>query len=172
MPKSDVHSPDPLYVVKRQRITELQHLALSGDLTSQAAAHPRSDEPPKPANLIFLDSTDLHLCPDVSPVYVPDREADESRYAGFGESLERTLRQPVFPAGEGLYTIHHRKRAAEFLEHLQLLIDLDPNCFWFVVLDNASAHTTAAIAAFAVQPAPRTTGAGLPSYLQSASQSD
>ena len=29
-----VHSPDPLYVVKRQRIAELQQLALAGRLTS------------------------------------------------------------------------------------------------------------------------------------------
>ena len=32
-----------------------------------------------------------------------------------------------------------------------MLIDLDPYRFWFVVLDNASAHTTAAVEAFANQ---------------------
>ena len=31
----------------------------------------------------------------------------------------------------------------------QLVIALDPDRFWFVVLDNASAHTTAAVEAFA-----------------------
>ena len=63
--KLRVHSPDPLYVVKRQRIAELQRLALAGQLTSAASAHPRSDEPPKTARLAFLDSTDLHWCPDL-----------------------------------------------------------------------------------------------------------
>ena len=51
--KLRVHSPDPLYVVKRQQ-------ALTGTLTSAAAAHPRSDEPLKGTHLVFLDSTDLH----------------------------------------------------------------------------------------------------------------
>ena len=69
--KLRVHSPDPLYVVKRQRIAELQRLALAGQLTSAASAHPRSDEPPKTARLAFLDSTDLHWCPDLGAVYGP-----------------------------------------------------------------------------------------------------
>jgi hypothetical protein len=54
-----------------------------------------------------------------------------------------------FPSGEGLYTVHHRKRTADLLEHLQLLIDSHPEHFWFVVLDNAAAHTTTAIETFA-----------------------
>ena len=45
--KLRVHSPDPLYIVKRQRVAELQQMALSGSLTRQMAAHPRSDEPPR-----------------------------------------------------------------------------------------------------------------------------
>jgi len=162
--KKRVHSPDPLYVVKRQRIAELQHLALSGDLTSQSAAHPRSDEPPKPANLVFLDSTDLHLCPDVGPVYAPVEKQMKVDTPGLENPWNALFGSLFFPAGEGLYTIHHRKRAAEFLEHLQLLIDLDPNRFWFVVLDNASAHTTAAIETFANQHQERLELVYLPTY--------
>jgi len=67
--KLRVHSPDPLYTVKRQRVADLQQMALNGSLTNQSAAHPRSDEPPRPACLAFLDSTDLHWCPDLGPTY-------------------------------------------------------------------------------------------------------
>jgi len=162
--KLRVHSPDPLYVVKRARIAQLQQLALEGNLTSQAAAHPRSDEPPKAATLVFLDSTDLHWCPDIGPTYgaigqqlkVDTPGLDNPWYALFG-SLH-------FPSGEGLYTVHERKRAAELLEHLQLLMDQDPNHFWFVVLDNASAHKTPAIEAFATQHRERVELVYLPTY--------
>jgi len=41
--KARVYSPDPLYVVKRQRLAALQQLALSGRLTSQTA-HPESEQ--------------------------------------------------------------------------------------------------------------------------------
>ena len=70
----------------------------------------------------------------------------------------------IFPSGEGLYTIHHRKRAAALLEHLQLLIDLDPGAFWFVILDNASAHTTAAVHSFEQQHLDRLELVFLPTY--------
>lgn len=143
-----VHSPDPLYDVKRQRIAELQQLALTGRLTSRTA-HPDSDEPPKTATLVFLDSTDLHWYPDLGPIYAPlsrqvmvDSPGLENPWGALFGSLH-------FPSGEGPYTVHHRKRAADLLEHLQLLIDLDPEHFWFVVLDKASAHTTIAIETFA-----------------------
>ena len=65
---------------------------------------------------------------------------------------------------QGLYTIHERKRAAELLTHLQLLIDFKPDCFWFVVLDNASAHTTPAVEAFACQHRHRLELVYLPTY--------
>lgn len=45
--KRRVYSPDPLYVVKRQRVEQLQQMALAGDLTSHTSARRRSDEPPK-----------------------------------------------------------------------------------------------------------------------------
>ena len=149
--KRRVHSPDPLYVVKRQRVADLQHLALSGKLTSQAAAHPRSDEPPKPATLVFLDSTDLHWCPDIGATYGPVGQQVKVDTPGLENPWYALFGSLFFPSGEGLYTVHHRKRAVELLEHLQLLIELDPTHFWFVVLDNASAHTTPAIEAFASQ---------------------
>lgn len=162
--KLRVHSPDPLYTVKRQRVAELQQLALCGSLTSQAAAHPRSDEPPRPACLAFLDSTDLHWCPDIGSAYgLAGRQlkVDSPGLANPWQSLFGSL---VYPSGEGLYTIHERKRAAELLTHLQLLIDFKPDCFWFVVLDNASAHTTPAVEAFACQHRHRLELVYLPTY--------
>jgi transposase len=162
--KRRVHSPDPLYVVKRQRVADLQQLALSGSLTSEAAAHPRSDEPPKPAALVFLDSTDLHWCPDIGSTYGPVGQQVKVDTPGLENPWYALFGSLLFPSGEGLYTIHQRKRAAELLEHLQLLIELDPYLFWFVVLDNASAHTTPAIEAFAAQHQERMELVYLPTY--------
>lgn len=146
-----VHSPDPLYIIKRQRVADLRQLALADQLTSQATAHPRSDEPPKPATLVFLDSTDLHWCPNLGPTYGPNGQQVKVETPGLENPWYALFGSLCFPSGEGLYTVHRRKRAAELLAHLQLLIELDPNHFWFVVLDNASAHTTPAVAAFATQ---------------------
>ncbi len=162
--KLRVHSPDPLYTVKRQRVADLQQLALAGALTSEAAAHPRSDEPPRAAHLVYLDSTDLHWCPDLGSVYIRagcQLKVDSPGLANPWYALFGSL---VYPSGEGVYTIHHRKRAADLLEHLQLLIDLEPNVFWFVVLDNASAHTTAAVEAFTLQHQARLELVYLPTY--------
>ena len=55
----------------------------------------------------------------------------------------------IYLYGEGLYTIHHHKRPLEIETHLQLLIDMEPEAFWFVVLDNASAHITQKLQLFA-----------------------
>jgi hypothetical protein len=137
----------------------LQQLALNGSLTSQASAHPRSDEPPRLACLAFLDSTDLHWCPDLGPSYGltgHQRKVDSPGLANPWQALFGSL---VYPSGEGLYTIHERKRAAELLTHLQLLIDFKPDCFWFVVLDNASA-----VEAFALQHRQRMELVYLPTY--------
>lgn len=161
--KARVYSPDPLYVVKRQRIAELQQLALAGHLTSQTA-HPESDEPPKPATLVFLDSTDLHWCPDIGPTYAPVGQQVKVDTPGQDHSWLTLFGSLHFPSGEGLYTVHHRKRAAELLEHLQLLIDHAPERFWFVVLDNASAHTTTAIETFAADHRQRIELVYLPTY--------
>ena len=151
-------------MVKRQRIAELQRLALAGQLTSAASAHPRSDEPPKAARLAFLDSTDLHWCPDLGAVYGPagrQRKVDSPGLANPWCALFGSL---VYPSGEGLYTVHEHKRAVELREHLHLLIDSEPDVFWFVVLDNASAHTTALIETFACQHQTRLELVYLPTY--------
>lgn len=146
--KLRVHSPDPLYLVKRQRITHLQQLAQAGTLTSQAVAHPRSDEPPKRARLAFLDSTDLHWCPDLGATYAPVAQQRHVDSPGLHNPWYALFGSLIYPSGEGLYTIHARKRSDELIAHLAHLLDLDLESFWFVVLDNASAHTTPAVEAF------------------------
>lgn len=162
--KLRVHSPDPLYVVKRQRIAELQRLALAGQLTSAASAHPRSDEPPKTARLAFLDSTDLHWCPDLGAVYGPTGRQCKVDSPGLANPWHALFGSLVYPSGEGLYTIHQRKRTVELRAHLQHLLDSEPDVFWFIVLDNASAHTTALIDAFAKQHAAQLELVYLPTY--------
>ena len=162
--KLRVHSPDPLYTVKRQRVADLQQLAFTGTLTSEAAAHPRSDEPPRAARLAFLDSTDLHWCPDLGSVYTRAGGQLKVDSPGLANPWYALFGSLVYPSGEGVYTIHQRKRAADLLEHLQLLIDLDPEVFWFVVLDNASAHSTSAVDAFALNHQARLELVYLPTY--------
>ena len=63
-----------------------------------------------------------------------------------------------------LTTIHHRKRHLEVAAHLELLIDTDPHAFWFVVLDNASAHTTPQLDPFWQRYQHRLEPVFLPSY--------
>lgn len=162
--KLRVHSPDPLYVVKRQRVADLQQLALAGTLTSEATAHPRSDEPPRAARLVFLDSTDLHWCPNLGSVYMRAGCQFKVNSPGLANPWYALFGSLVYPSGEGVYTIHYRKRAADLLEHLQLLMDLEPTVFWFVVLDNASAHTTAAVETFALHHQAQLELVYLPTY--------
>jgi transposase len=162
--KLRVYSPDPLYLVKRQRIVDLQQMALDGKLTSQAGAHPRSDEPPKRAYLAFLDSTDLHWCPDLGATYTPLGQQRRVDSPGLENPWYALFGSLIYPSGEGLYTIHERKRSDEFLAHLEHLLDLDAQAFWFVVLDNASAHTTPAVDTFVQAHATHLELVYLPTY--------
>lgn len=162
--KLRVHSPDPLYVVKRQRVATLKNLAKEGQLSSEASSYPRSDRPPKPGRLVYFDSTDLHWCPDLGNAYMPVGEQRKVNSPGLDNSWLALFGSLEFPTGNGLYTIHHRKRALEVGEHLQLLIDTDPDAFWFVVLDNATAHTTQYILDFAQRHQDRLELVFLPTY--------
>jgi hypothetical protein len=162
--KLRVYSPDPLYLVKRQRIVQLQQMALDAQLTSEAGAHPRSDEPPRRAYLAFLDSTDLHWCPDLGATYAPTGQQRRVNSPGLENPWYALFGSLIYPSGEGLYTIHERKRSDEFLAHLKQLLAFDPDAFWFVVLDNASAHTTAAVTTFVHAHATRLELVYLPTY--------
>lgn len=141
-------SPDPDYVIKRQRIQQLKSKAQNGRLTSHDATGADTTQPAKPAKLVYFDSTDLHWCPDVGQTYSAtgqqvkvETPGDENPWCALFGSLH-------FPSGEGCYTIHQRKRHQEVETHLQQLLTMDPDAFYFVIMDNASAHTTPHLAAF------------------------
>jgi len=146
--KKKVTSPDPLYTVKRQRVENLKQKAKIGVLSSLDAIEVDPDQPVRPAKLAYFDSTDLHLCPEVGNVYQPTPDQVKVETPGLYNPWYALFGSLVYPNGEGLYTIHELKRHQEVQAHLQLLLESDPDVFWFVVLDNASAHTTPALDQF------------------------
>jgi transposase len=162
--KLTVQSPDPLYVVKRQRVEQLKQKALNGTLSSQDAEHPPPQSEKKQAYFAYFDSTDLHWCPDIGTVYTVEGEQIKVRSPGYQNPWYALFGSLIYPSGEGVYTVHTNKRHQEVETHLQLLIDLDPDAFWFVVLDNASAHTTQKLEPFAQQNQSRLELVFLPTY--------
>lgn len=161
--KLTVTSPDPLYTVKRERLQKLKNKAQQGHLSSQAATQP-PETPSKRAYLVFFDSTDLHWCPDVGPGYGAQGIQIKVGSPGYQNPWYALFGSLIFPSGEGLYTIHQHKRHQEVATHLQMLIDRDPEAFWFVVLDNASAHTTPQLEPFWHKNKDRLEPVFLPSY--------
>jgi len=118
----------------------------------------------KPAKLVFFDSTDLHWCPEVGASYVLkgcQTKVDSPGYANPWYALFGSL---VYPDGTGLYTIHERKRHQEVQAHLEILLNSEPNTFWVVVMDNASAHTTPKLAEFWERNSDRLDRVSLPTY--------
>jgi len=146
--KLKVTSPDPLYTVKRDRVEELTTKAKEQTLSSHDAPEADEQQPPKPAKLVFFDITDLHWCPDVGNSYVPQGTQLSVESPGKDNPWYALLGSLIYPVGDGLYTIHERKRHQEVRAHLELLMDSEPDTFWFVVMDNASAHTTPKLAPF------------------------
>jgi transposase len=161
--KLRVTSPDPLYTVKRERLETLKAKAQQGCLTSQEAERP-PPEPPKRAYLVFFDSTDLHWCPDIGCGYTSQGVQLKVSSPGLNNPWYALFGSLIFPSGEGLYTIHEHKRHQEVAAHLQLLMERDPEGFWFVVLDNASAHTTPHLEPFWQQHQDRLEPVYLPTY--------
>jgi len=97
--------------------------------------------PPRRARLYFYDETDLHWCPDTGAVvHLPceqvkvDSPPKDQRCFLLG-SVE-------YPSGNGLYQIFSRKRNEEVQRHLSELLAMNEDDFLFVVMDNASSHTT------------------------------
>ena len=162
--KKKVTSPDPLYLVKRKRIEQLKEKALSGCLSSEDATDTRPDQPAKAAKLAFFDSTDLHWWPQVSNTYSPTGHQVKVETPGHQNPWYALFGSLVYPSGEGVYTIHHQKRHQEVQAHLTILLDSEPDTFWFVVLDNASAHTTPALDDFLLKHQDRLELVFLPTY--------
>jgi len=162
--KKKVTSPDPLYTVKRQRVEQLKQKAKIGVLSSLDAIAVDPDQPVRAAKLVYFDSTDLHLCPEVSHTYQPTAQQVKVETPGLHNPWYALFGSLIYPSGEGLYTIHQLKRHQEVQAHLQLLLDSEPDLFWFVVLDNASAHTTPALEHFLQENRQRLELVFLPTY--------
>jgi len=111
-------------------------------LNSHDASNADGSVAAKAAYLVFFDSTDLHLCPDVGNSYVPIGNQQKVESPGKENPWRAVFGSLIYPTGEGIYTIHERKRHLEVKAHLEQLIGSDPNGFYFVIIDNASAHTT------------------------------
>lgn len=161
--KARIKSPDPLYVVKRQRVEELKEKAQNHTLTSREATHP----PPngtKPALLFYLDSTDLHWCPDIGQTYSQTGNQLKVNTPGLHNPWLSLFGSLAFPSGEGVYSIHEHKRQLELMNHLQLLMNTYPNHFLFIILDNASAHTTSKVKQFSQENAHHFELVFLPTY--------
>jgi hypothetical protein len=159
-----VTSPDPDYVIKRQRVEQLKSKATNGGLSSHDATDADKSQLAKPAQLVFFDSTDLHWCPDPGQTYSAvgqqvkvETPGDQNPWCALFGSLH-------FPSGEGLYTIHQRKRNLEVKTHLQQLLAMNSDTFYFVILDNASAHTTPELAPFWEENRDRIEPVFLPTY--------
>lgn len=118
----------------------------------------------KPAKLVFFDSTDLHWCPEVGHSYILKGGQTKVDSPGHTNPWYALFGSLAYPDGTGVYTIHKRKRHQEVQAHLQILLDSEPDIFWFVVMDNASAHTTPKLADFWQRNRDRLGRIALPTY--------
>lgn len=146
--KLRVQSPDPLYQVKRDRVEALRQRAEDRSLTFSELDRP----PPqveKECDLVYFDATDLHWCPDIGSTYSQAGQQTKVNSPGLENPWYTLLGSVFYPSGEGFYTIHSRKRSVEAIEHFRLLIEAFPTKFFFVIMDNASAHHTAKMRQFA-----------------------
>lgn len=143
--KLRVTSPDPEYEIKRQRVEKLKKKALAGILSSADSVF--SSASYKPARFFFFDETDLHWCPDIGMEISPLGEQFVVDSPG-KDKLRFLLGGVDYVSGEGLYQIYSRKRHEEFQHHLESLLVMYPSEFLFVVVDNASSHTTEKLAPF------------------------
>ncbi len=108
-------------------------------------------QPAKPARCWdFFDATDLHWVLGYWQQLCSTRTPGQCGISGACESLVRPPGQSEYPSGEGLYTIHERKRHQEVRAHLEVLLDLIRRLL-IVVLDTASAYTTPKLEAFLTQ---------------------
>jgi putative transposase len=165
--KLRVTSPDPDYTVKRQRVEELKKKASAGELTSDDVTILMPGiipiSPHKRARLYFFDETDLHWCPDTGDaLHLPKKQV---KVDSPGKDAVRFLLGSVqYPSGDGLYQLFSRKRNEEVQRHLEELLSMHPDDFLFVVLDNASSHTTSMLQPFLEANSDRLLLVFLPTY--------
>lgn len=120
-------------------------------MTSHDVPEADLSQPARPAKLSFFDMTDLHWCPDVGYSYTRQGTQVRVDSPGLANPWYALLGSLEYPSGEGLYTIHERKRHQELRAHLEVLLAAEPETFRIMVLDNAAAHTTPKLEPFLTQ---------------------
>lgn len=94
--------------------------------------------------LLFEDETKLCLCPDRGTDY--HVQGEQTRVASPGRSVARWLFGTVdVRTGEGLYQIYEQATSAEFLRHVDELLQMFPNETLLLVTDRASYHDSDAV---------------------------
>ena len=97
--------------------------------------------------LLFQDETKRCRCPDRGSGYHPVGE--RTRVASPGHSVARWLFGTIDVAtGEGRYQVFRRATGAEFLRHLDDLLQRFPDDQRLLVLDQASSHACDAVRDF------------------------
>jgi len=112
-----------------------------GTLTSHHAPDADLSQPARRGRLVLFDATDLHWCPDVGHSDVLQGAQRRVDSPGLANPWYALLGSLEYPTGEGLSTIPQRKRPQQVPAHWERLLERDPDAFWCVGLDNASAHT-------------------------------
>jgi transposase len=120
----------------------LKKKADQGTLTSHDVPEAERNQPANPAKLVFFDATELPWCPEVGNSDVSPGAQLRVESPGLDKPWDALFGRLEYPPGEGLSPLHQRKRHQEVRAHLERLLERDPDAFWMVVLDNASAHTT------------------------------
>ena len=133
-------------------------------MTSHDVPDADLSQPARKAKLAFLDSTDLHWCPDVGNRYVPQGTQLRVTSPGLANPWYALFGSLDYPSGEGVYTIHERKRHQELQAHLEVVLASDPDSFRIIVLDSASAHTTPQLDAFLAEHRDRLAFVFQPTY--------
>ncbi len=97
--------------------------------------------------LLFEDETKLCLCPDRGSDY--HVVGQQTRVASPGRSVARWLFGTVdVSTGEGLYQVFPHATSAEYLRHLDDLLQLFPDDRLLLVADKASYHDSDAVRDF------------------------
>jgi transposase len=116
--------PDPLAAEKQARLTEVL-----GD--SQAT-------------LVALDECDLHLLPILRAMW--QRLGEQLRIITPGQNAKRGVFGALnLRTGEWFYHLTDRKRSVEFIAFLTTLLMAYPAGVIYVIVDNASIHTSRAV---------------------------
>ena len=131
-----ITSPDPDYIVKRDRVQTLKKKAETDQLASDdvLAIAPGIIGPAetKAAVLIYYDETQIHWCPDTGKDYQLIGHQNQILSPGT-DGVEYLLGGIVYPSGEGLYQMFERKRTMEVESLLISLCEMFCDRFisWF-----------------------------------------